>query len=145
MFGVIVCSRCNRVRGVELDARRTTCPGCGHSIDVTRARVYFRTEDLGELAEAVRQKAMEIAPTSNGKETMNWSLEVGKEPVERKLDENALLLAAVRLSERSGDFSLSDLMDECKIEDREKTSELLERMLHEGLIYEPEPGRYRAI
>jgi uncharacterized Zn finger protein (UPF0148 family) len=146
MFGVIVCSRCHRVRGIDLHTKRTVCPGCGHSMDVLKAKIYFETEDRRELAEAVRLKAKEIAPKLDENYTESWSVGAEKEITAiPKLDEQGLLMVALQLSKETGEFSKEELMNEFSLEDEENISQLLEKMLLEGLIYEPEPGRYRAI
>jgi DNA-directed RNA polymerase subunit RPC12/RpoP len=146
MFGVIVCSRCHKVRGIDLATKRTVCPGCGHSMYVSRAKIYFETEDLKELGEAVRQKAKEISPKLDENEAESWSVGAEKEASTiPKLDEQGLLTVALRLSKEMGEFSKEDLMNELGLEGEENISELLEKMQLEGLIYEPEPGKYRAI
>jgi uncharacterized Zn finger protein (UPF0148 family) len=146
MFGVIVCPRCHRVRGIDLSTNRTVCPGCGHSMVVSKAKIYFETEDRRELAEAVRLKAREVAPTLDEADDESWSVGAEKEiTVIPKLDEHGLLTVALRLSKEKGEFSKKELMNELCMEDEESIGHLLENMLLEGLIYEPEPGRYRAI
>ena len=146
MFGVIVCSRCHRVRGIDLNTKRTVCPGCGHSMDVSKAKIYFKTEERKELAEAVRLKAKEIAPKLDENDSESWSIGAEKEIVAKpKLDEQGLLTVALRLSKEKGDFSKEELVNELSLEYKENISLLLEKMLLEGLIYEPEPGKYRAV
>jgi len=146
MFGVIVCSRCGKVRGVDLSSRRTTCPGCGRSIDISKARVYFSTDDQAELAEAVRQMARDTAPELVTSQEENWTAETGEETRERrKLDEHGLMLAIDQLMDGAKGFTVDDLVEHLGINDREELRKLLSKLLSEGLIYEPEPGVFRAI
>ena len=55
MFGVIICPRCNRARGVDLSVKISKCPGCGLHSEVDRMRTFFQTDNELELAEAVRR------------------------------------------------------------------------------------------
>ncbi|HVO77858.1 MAG TPA: DUF1922 domain-containing protein, partial [Methanomassiliicoccales archaeon] len=55
MFGVVVCPKCKKARGVVLGSARAKCPRCGHSIDLSKARVFYKTEKQAELAEAVKK------------------------------------------------------------------------------------------
>ena len=55
MYGVVVCPKCNRARGVDLSVKTSKCPGCGLHSEVERLRTYFQTENEQELAEAVRR------------------------------------------------------------------------------------------
>jgi len=146
MFGVIVCPRCSRVRGVDLSRKRVNCPGCGHSIDVTRAKIYFSTEDQAELAEAVRHMAREIAPRLDRQEVEPWTLETEQEEtIPKRFDEQGLIMTIISLTEEGGGFTLEELMERVGIEDRDGVRTMVSKLLSEGLIYEPEPGLYRAI
>jgi len=146
MFGVIVCPRCSRVRGVDLSRKRVSCPGCGHSIDVTKAKIYFSTEDQAELIEAVGHMAREIAPRLDQQEVEPWTLETEKEEtIPKRLDEQGLIMIIISLTEEGGGFTLEELMERVGIEDRYGVRAMISKLLSEGLIYEPEPGLYRAI
>ncbi|MDD1747154.1 MAG: DUF1922 domain-containing protein, partial [Methanomassiliicoccales archaeon] len=61
MFGVIICPKCHRARGVSLSTSRAKCPHCGHSIDVSLAKVYHKTDSQEELALAVQRMTERLA------------------------------------------------------------------------------------
>ncbi len=146
MFGVIVCSRCGKVKGVDLSSKRTTCPGCGRSIDVSRARVYYSTDDQTELAEAVRLMARDVAPELVTRQEEEWTAETEeKAKGVRKLDEPGLMVAIDQLGGKREGFTVDDLVTHLGMDDREMLRRLLSKLLSEGLVYEPEPGIFRAI
>jgi hypothetical protein len=146
MFGVIVCPRCNRVRGVDLSRREVTCPGCGLSIDVSKAKVYFRTENQTELAEAVRQMTREIAPGLDSTLEEAWTVGGGEgEASPKKRDEQGLMIAATKLTEEKGGFTIDELADYLEVDDREWLRTKVSNLLSGGQIYEPETDIFRAI
>jgi uncharacterized protein with GYD domain len=143
MFGVIVCPRCNRVCGVDLGTKSKRCPACGHRIEVSKAKVYFKTDSQEELAEAVRRLADEIAPPLD---KGLGSKEKREAPTARsKLDEVGLRMVTVMLTRRHGEFDIDDLAEEMGDVKREQLESIVRKMLSAGLIYEPSPGKYRSV
>ncbi|MFP4170028.1 MAG: hypothetical protein ACLFUV_03265 [Methanomassiliicoccales archaeon] len=145
MFGVIVCPRCHTVRGVDLSSRSGSCPRCGHQIDVTRAKVYFRTDSQKELATAVRQKAEEIAVTLDdplGVEEIRERME-GPERESADMRRERVHRTAVRLTKEQGSFTVEGLMGELGM-DRQQTERMMEDMIQNGLVYQPREGIYKA-
>src|SRR5256885_17123445 len=60
MYGVIVCPRCKRAKGVDLKQKTTTC-ACGFEIHVAPSRVRARADTARELASLVGQVSAELA------------------------------------------------------------------------------------
>src|SRR2546421_12973131 len=60
MFGVVVCPRCHRAKGVDLSKKTTSC-SCGFEIRVVPASVRVRVGTDRELIEAVRRGSAELA------------------------------------------------------------------------------------
>src|SRR6059036_205541 len=60
MYGVVVCPRCKRAKGVNLKQKTTTCQ-CGFEIYVVPARIRARAVTARELAPLVGQVSAEIA------------------------------------------------------------------------------------
>src|SRR5438046_10525927 len=60
MYGVVVCPRCKRAKGVNLKQKTTTCQ-CGFEIYVVPARIRARAVTARELAPRVGQVSAEIA------------------------------------------------------------------------------------
>ena len=61
MFGVVVCPKCHRARGADLSNSTTRCAHCSHVIDLSKARVYARTDSKDKLPEAVRRMTEKLA------------------------------------------------------------------------------------
>jgi hypothetical protein len=60
MYGVVLCPRCKRAKGVDLKQKTTTCQ-CGFEIRVVPARVRARAETARELAPLVGRANAQIA------------------------------------------------------------------------------------
>ena len=60
MYGVVVCPRCKRAKGVDLKQKTTAC-SCGFEIRVVPARVRARASTPRELAPLVGQVNAELA------------------------------------------------------------------------------------
>lgn len=60
MYGVVVCPRCKRAKGVDLKQKTTTC-ACGFAIRVVPARVRARASTPRELAPLVGEVNAELA------------------------------------------------------------------------------------
>jgi len=60
MYGVVVCPRCKRAKGVDLKQKTTTCL-CGFEIRVVPSLVRARANTARELAPLVGQVSAEIA------------------------------------------------------------------------------------
>src|SRR2546429_9735135 len=59
MYGVVVCPRCKRAKGVNLKQKTTTCQ-CGFEIHVIPARIRARAETARELAPLVGKVSAEL-------------------------------------------------------------------------------------
>src|SRR5437879_13018472 len=59
MYGVVVCPRCERAKGVNLKQKTTTCQ-CGFEIHVIPARIRARAQTARELAPLVGQVSAEL-------------------------------------------------------------------------------------
>ena len=152
MFGVIVCPKCNRARGVDLSVAAATCSSCGKKISVGKAKVYFKTESESELAEAVRRMSerlavdVESAPHARKKKRRRLSFheELGARAKKLKGSEDRLRFVAENLTSELGAFSVQDLAMVVRCYDEADAEELIEKMLSSGIIFEPEPGKYRS-
>jgi len=151
MFGVIVCPKCNRARGVDLSATEATCHWCGKGINVSRAKIYFRTDFQSELVEAVRKMNERLAvgiesptPTKRRKKKLDFHESLLVEAKKVKGNEDRLRFIVERLTNDLSDFGADDLARVVKGLDETDVNELLDMMLCCGIIYEPTPGRYRS-
>src|SRR2546427_13290085 len=60
MYGVVVCPRCKRAKGVNLKQKTTTCQ-CGFDVHIVPARIRGRAESARELAPLVGKVSAELA------------------------------------------------------------------------------------
>jgi len=146
MFGVVVCPKCKKARGVVLGSARARCPRCGRSIDLSKARVFYKTDSQTELAEAVKKMMDRL---SEGIEEIDVERKrkgriPAKKETSKRRTEESLLAAAKELTVRLGSSGVEDLAASLDIKDAEEASKLIDAMLAYGLLLEPRPGRYRA-
>ena len=150
MFGVIICSRCNRARGVDLSAKTSKCPGCGLHSEVDRMHTYFQTDNELELAEAVRRTSsrMQHSIEDYGDDVVlarQATEEQRKKAKNLSLDFDGMMILARSLSSESG-FGLEELKDALAKEGYDLDPvKIASVMLNEGIVYEPKPGRFRPL
>jgi hypothetical protein len=146
MFGVIICPKCHRARGVSLSAKKVRCSHCGKSIDISLAKVYHRTESQEELARAVRRLTERLAVSID--EYPAERRRRAREPPALKpkatCTEEELQVLAIQLTADQGDFSVRELMVAAGVGEEEARL-LLQRMLDSALVFEPATGRFRAL
>ena len=154
MYGVVVCPRCRRAKGVDLSQKTTAC-ACGFDIRVVPAKILRRTSTSRELAALVGQVSAELAGG------MDTYLKAAA-PVRRRRsrDVHARVIAAaanagdrahrirVAASELTRElevFSLDDwrrVLEGLGIRD---PGEALRNLLQTNAVYEPREGFYRAV
>jgi hypothetical protein len=148
MFGAIVCPKCNTARGIRIPTKTARCVKCGHSIDVMKAKVYFETDSQEELADAVRALAEKLAvdieePPANKKRRRRAAVKK-KIAVKVRMNEEDLRAALTTLTERSPIFSRQELFEALHITNKEEQEKALEKLLASGMIFEPQPGRFKS-
>ncbi len=52
-FGVVLCPRCLRFFGIELVWKSASCKRCGARVDLSNAKIFFKTDVRGELSDAI--------------------------------------------------------------------------------------------
>lgn len=153
MYGVIVCPRCRRAKGVDLVQKTTACV-CGFDIHVTPARVRARADTARELASLVGRVNAELRGGTRAYE------EAAEPPRRRRSSDvhtrvaasvgagdrmHRVRAAAVALSRELERFSFSDwtiVLERLGIPDPQAA---LEHLIQERAIYEPATGFYRAV
>jgi len=150
MFGVIICPRCNRARGVDLSVKTSKCPGCGLHSEVDRMRTYFQTDNEQELAELVRRtnSRMQHSIEDYGDDVVlarQATEEQRKRTKNQSLDFDGMVMIARSLSSEQG-FGLDDLKGVLIKEGYDlDPAKIASVMLNEGIVYEPKPGRFRPL
>ncbi|HEX9340263.1 MAG TPA: DUF1922 domain-containing protein [Thermoplasmata archaeon] len=154
MYGVIVCPRCRRAKGVDLRQKTTSC-ACGFEIRVMPARVRARADSPRELAPLVARVSAEIA---GGAREFERALAPGKRA--RSRDVHARVVAAVP---RQGDRSvrvrtaaveLSRELELFTLDDWNKVlsglgipdpQAALDALIQANVVFEPKRGFYRTV
>ena len=154
MYGVVVCPRCGRAKGVDLAQKTTSC-ACGFEIRIVPARVRARTEKPRDLATLVGRVNAELA----GGAAMYREATAGR-PRRRSRDVHARVVeasvaagdrahqirtVAIELTRELEVFSMEDWTRTLSLLGLEDEVGALERLVRERLVYEPKPGFYRAV
>ncbi len=154
MYGVVVCPRCKRAKGVDLKQKTTTCP-CGFEIRITPAKVKARAATPRELAPLVGQVNAELA---GGTAVIQRALAPPKRTRPHLV--HARVIAAVP---RGGDRTTRiraaavELTNELEVFTRDDWSRVLEglgipdaelaleALLRSNVIFEPKEGYFRSV
>ena len=154
MFGVVVCPRCHRAKGVELSKRTTSC-SCGFEIRVVLARLPVRVGTERELVEAVRRVSAELAGG-----LAEYEKAIALRPRKRIGDVHARVVviamkagdkahriraSAIELSKELEMFSYGDLRAVLEALGIQDVEESLDELLRSNVVYEPREGFYRAV
>ena len=152
MYGVIVCPRCHRAKGVSLKQKTTACQ-CGHKIDLSVARVYAKTSDTRELSKAVALQNAKLRgglkeyekAASTPKRAKGVHGLVADSAAKAKSREEKVRAVAVGLTAKLGSFTAKDftlVLESMSIPDPEAR---LGKLIEIAFIYQPEPGRYKTV
>lgn len=147
-YGVIICPKCGKAKGVETRRKTTTCH-CGREIRLKRGMFKFMTDSPIELADTVGRvnaalHGAEPMPKEKKRKkkdpyaAMVESTSVVKDPLER------LHVIAVELTKSKTEFELDDLKRVLSLLGRDDPERILARLLENGLVYESSPGKYKA-
>ena len=148
MFGVVVCPRCHRAKGVDLKQKTTTCP-CGFEIRVQPSRIRARVGTERELIESVRRIQAELAERAAappGRKRIG-QVHARVAAVAKKAGDRAhrVRAAAEGLTEELEVFSVEDLRTVLEALGIHDVDGSLEELLAANVVYEPKEGFYRAV
>jgi len=154
MYGVVVCPRCKRAKGVNLKQKTTTCQ-CGFEIHVVPARVRARAETARELAPLVGQVSAELA---GGTEEYRRARAPARRGRSRDVHVRVIGVAAKardrRSRVRSAAIELTRELELFSIYDWERVlaglgiphpAEALATLVQENTVFEPKAGFFRAV
>lgn len=154
MYGVVVCPRCKRAKGVDLKQKTTTCV-CGFEIRILPARIRGRAETARELAPLVGQINAEIAggldayqraaTPARRKRSRDVHLRVVGIALRPRDRGSRIRVAAVELTRELEVFSLEDWTRVLAGLGIQRPEEALETLLRANLVLEPKEGFYRAV
>jgi len=152
MYGVVVCPRCRRAKGVRATQRTTAC-SCGATIPVRRSSLRARVDRVTELPAAVRTVATAVAGGEREYAAM------AKPPKRRSAQVHVRVAAAVGAGDRRAKVlaAARGLTAEVIVFTREDFARVLsllglgdadaalESLRRENLLVEPRPGYFRVI
>ncbi len=154
MYGVVVCPRCRRAKGVDLEQKTTECP-CGSTIRVVPSKALATVGTPRELIEAVQRVSAElggglgIVERASAPRRRKPSRDIHQRVVAlaAKAGDRAhrIRAAATELTRELEVFSYGDLrtvLDGLGIDDVEGA---LDELLRANVVYEPREGYYRAV
>jgi len=52
-FGVIVCPKCKKVKGVDLTCKTTKCLQCGKVLTIDKLKIFYKTDSQKKLQQAI--------------------------------------------------------------------------------------------
>lgn len=154
MYGVVVCPRCKRAKGVDLKQKTTTC-SCGFEIRVLPARVRARASTPRELAPLVGQVNAEMA---GGAQIVAEALAPPKKTRPRGV--HARVIAAIpKAGDRASRVRAAalELTKELEVFTKDDWTQVLEGLgipepegalavlLDANVVFEPRAGFYRAV
>ena len=154
MFGVVVCPRCHRAKGVALSKKTTTC-SCGFEIPVLPSRITARVGTERELIDAVRRASAELAGglaeyervLQPRKKKRIGDVHARVAALAMKAGDRAhrVRAAAIELSNELEVFSVADLRAVLSALGILDVDESLDELLRANVVYEPREGYYRAV
>jgi len=154
MYGVIVCPRCKRAKGVDLKQKTTTC-SCGFEMRVAPAKIRGRAATARELAPLVGQVNAELA--GGAKEVQKL---MAPTRLARPRDVHARVIAAIQdRGDRATKMRAAavELTREVELFTRDDWTKVLEGigvpdpdgalavLLDANVVFEPKPGFYRVV
>ncbi len=154
MYGVVVCPRCKRAKGVDLKQKTTAC-SCGFEIHVVPSRVKARAETARELALLVARVSAELA---GGLQIVERDGAARRRP--RIRDVHARIVAAVpkdgdRVTRiRAAALELTKELQVFTLDDWSKVlaglgipepEAALDALLRNNAIFQPKEGFYRTV
>lgn len=154
MYGVVVCPRCRKAKGVDLSQKTTTCP-CGFEIRVVPAKVRARTSVPRELPRLVGLTNAEIAGgLAAYREAARPRKRVRSVDVHARVVASAiragdrvhrLRAAAEGLTRELEVFSLEDWRTVLRGLGVDAADDALRDLMDRDVVYEPRAGFYRAV
>jgi hypothetical protein len=154
MYGVVVCPRCHRAKGVDLEQKTTTCP-CGSDIRVVPSKVRVQVGTSRELIEAVQRANAELGgglaaverATAPRPRKPSRDVHVRVAALAAKAGDRAhrIRAAAAELTRELEVFSYGDLRTVLAALGIHDVEGALDELLHANVVYEPREGYYRAV
>lgn len=151
MFGIVVCPRCKRAKGVDLEKKTTTCD-CGFEIRVAASRSTFETPDARELAAAVGRTQAElrggtkaVADAAPRKRRSRDAFARVIADASRGDRRQRIRVAAEGLAREFVLFTAEDWRRVAEALAIPDPDDALEELTRGNVVYEPKPGYFRTV
>jgi hypothetical protein len=154
MYGVVVCPRCKRAKGVDLKRKTTAC-ACGFEIRVVPSKIRARAQSARELAPLVGRASAELA---GGLRAYEAASAPPRRTRPRDVHARVIAIAAksrdrtsrVRAAavELTKELEVFSPVDWAKVLDGlgiPASEEALQALVRSNVVYEPKPGFFRAV
>ena len=147
-YGVIICPKCGKARGVESVRKTVTCP-CGRRIKLARMKLRFTTDSPLELAEIVAKVNASLSgggpmPKQKRRRKTDPYVAVVEKAKGIKEPLGKMRMIIAELSAIRPEFDSEDISRIAAIIGYGSPGALVDRLLESGLIYEVSPGRFKA-
>jgi hypothetical protein len=154
MYGVVLCSRCRKAMAVDLRNETASCQ-CGNVLKLKETKKFYESTDQREVASAVGRMNAELeggidewesmVEGSVGADTDDPYSEMISAASSMSDSQERMELVARGLTEILGSFSRNDLQKALRMLGIKDVDDCVDIMLKESIIYEPEPGVFRAV
>lgn len=154
MYGVVLCSRCRKAMGADLRNETASCQ-CGNVLKLKEMKKFFESTDQREVASAVARMNAELEGGTGEWEALveESAKPDAEDPYSRMVSEASnmtdpqerLELVVRGLTDIQVSFTRDDLQKALRMLGVREVDKCLELMLRESIIYEPEPGVFRAV
>jgi hypothetical protein len=154
MYGVVVCPRCKRAKGVDLKQKTTSCV-CGFEIHIAPSKIRARANTARELAPLVGRVSAELAggleayqkAAAPSRRTRSRDVHLRIVGIASKPRDRAsrVRLAAVELTRELELFSVEDWTRVLAGLGIPRPEEALATLVQANLVMEPKEGFYRAV
>jgi secreted Zn-dependent insulinase-like peptidase len=147
-YGVIICPKCGRARGVESVRKTVTCQ-CGRHIKMARMKLRFMTDSPSELAEIVAKVNASLSgggpmPKPKRKRRSDSYVAIVEKARSVKEPHEKMRMIISELSAVKPEFGTEDIRRIAAILGYESSDALVDKLLAAGLIYEVSSGRFRT-
>ncbi len=154
MYGAVVCSRCERARAVDLRDKTARCQ-CGYQMKLKETRKLFESDDQREVAAAVAklnaemaggfEEWEELAIDASRMVTDDLFSNIASKAASANEVQERLEVVARGLTENLGSFTIREFGKVLRMLNLRDAEECVQALLRENIIYEPEPGVFRAV
>ncbi len=144
-YGIVVCTSCGFARAVDLRNKTTGCSHCKKILKLSKMRIYYRTDSMGELSWAVGRMNAKLSNSELPIFEEKASDIYGRIVTEIKsasTRRDRLLVVASMLTAEFGSFGEEELTLLSERVNLGEIGELKDEFRKLDEIYEPQEGRF---